>query len=403
MASIFPFRAWRPNTNTVKKISCPPYDVINTKEARSLAKNKPQSFLHVIRPEIDLPVNTSFNHPSVYEQGAKNLKKFVAEQLLIQEPEPTLYLYQLGWKDKVQTGLFGCISVDEYDDEIILKHELTRPDKEDDRTKHILKQQAHAEPVMLTYKDHPDIQELSKKIMDKNKPVFDFKASDHVQHCLWKINEPEPFVQQFTEVEHLYIADGHHRCKSASRAAHRLRKKQPASSRKEAFNYFPAVIFPTSEMHILAYNRLVHTVPDNFMERLHTHFDVRTHAAPSPAKKGQISFYINKNWHGLALPVSKNPNSVEKLDAHRLQEFLLEPLLAIDDPRKNDNISFIGGIRGTEELEKRVDAGEAELAISMYPTGVNELITVSDDGLLMPPKSTWFEPKLRSGLLVHKF
>ncbi len=403
MASIFPFRAWRPHSNKVKRISCPPYDVVDTEEARNLAENNPDSFLHVIRPEIDLPVATAFNDKNVYKKGAENLQRFIDEGLLMQEDQTGLYIYQIHWKRNVQAGLFGCVSVEEYDNKIILKHELTRPDKEDDRTKHILTQQAHAEPVMLTYRSQKDVEILQNKITTSKQPIFDFKAPDGVRHKLWKIDNAEPFIEAFEKIEHLYIADGHHRCKSASRAAHELHNDSEEISSEEAFNYFPAVIFPSSEMHILPYNRLIHQLTDNFIEKLHKRFEVTERASPSPKKKGDISLYLNNRWVGIKLPQTKNENSVEKLDVYRLQEFLLEPLLNITDQRTDENISFVGGSRGTKELERYVDAGKAELAISMYPTAIEELIEVSDEGGLMPPKSTWFEPKLRSGLLVHTF
>lgn len=401
MASVFPFRSWHPRPDKVKKISSPPYDVVDTEEARKSAKNNPESFLHVIRPEIDLPTGTVFNDERVYEKGAENLRRFMNEDLLVQEQEPALYLYQLQWNNNIQTGLFCCVSVDEYDNETILKHELTRPAKEDDRTRHILTQQAHAEPVMLTYRRKPEIAELQNKAIKNQKPLFDFTAADGVKHRLWKISDDQLLCEAFKKVEHFYIADGHHRCKSASRAAHELRNE--SNNGKEAFNYFPAVIFPSSRMHILAYNRLIHNLPDTFFDQLQQRFEITEKTDPEPQKKGELSLYLKNRWIGIELPKVTNPNAAEKLDVYRLQEFLLEPLLNIKDQRRDENISFVGGSRGTGELEQRVESGKADLAISMYPTSIEELIAVSNEGLLMPPKSTWFEPKLRSGLLVHTF
>lgn len=401
MASVFPFRAWHPHPENIEKVSCPPYDVINTEEARALAENNPKSFLHVIRPEIDLPAGTPFNDEDVYKKGAENLRRFLRDGLLIQEQESNLYLYQLEWEGKTQTGIFCCVSVEEYDREVILKHELTRPHKEDDRTKHILAQQAHAEPVMLTYKEQPAVTKLQQDVIKNEKPLFSFKAADDVQHRLWKIIDAEPFIKKFKEVSRLYIADGHHRCKSASRAAHVLRKGN--GELVEAFNYFPAVIFPASQMKVLAYNRLVHHLPEKFREKLYDRFDIIEDASPLPGAKGYISLFLDGEWLGLELRGIENARAVEKLDVYRLQKFILEPLLNIKDQRRDDNISFVGGIRGTHELEKKVMSGGAELAISLYPTAIEELIAVSDKGDLMPPKSTWFEPKLRSGLLVHTF
>ena len=402
MASVFPFRPWRSHPENIKKISCPPYDVIDSDEARALAENNPKSFLHIIRPEIDFPSETAFNDQRVYAKGAQNLQRFMDEKILIQEQEPGLYLYQLVWQGKSQIGIFGCVSVDEYDNEIILKHELTRPAKEDDRTKHILAQQAHAEPVMLTYNEQSEITNIQNEVVQNKKPLFHFEAFDGVTHTLWKLENTKPLRNAFEKVDHFYIADGHHRCKSASRAAQELRNKDQNND-EEAFNYFPAVVFPSSQMHILAYNRLVHHIPKDFLNQLKKRFEIKKGADPEPQKKGDISLYINDIWYGLELPEIQKANAVETLDVYRLQEFLLEPLLGVKDQRRDENISFVGGIRGTTELEQQVNKGEADLAISLYPTAIEELMTVSNEGLLMPPKSTWFEPKLRSGLLVHSF
>ncbi len=402
MAILHPFKAWRPEPKNVEEIACVPYDVISVEEARDLAEGNPKSFLHVIRPEIDLPKGTDPHNEQVYKQGAENLEKFLDNGVLEQEEEPHIYIYRLIRNGQPQTGIFSCVSVEEYDEEVILKHELTRPEKEDDRTRHILTQQAHAEPVMLTYKGDA----RTKKLIDEatqEEPLFDFTASDGVVHKLWKVQQTQAFVEAFESISNLYIADGHHRCKSASRAAEEKRQNNPDHTGDEEYNFFPAVVFPMSDMNILAYNRVVHSVPDNFLEILNDNFNLSPNANPSPSQKGHISIYIDNQWFGMKLPIAENPNSVEQLDVHRLQEHLLSPLLDITDPRRDDNISFVGGIRGTDELEKLVNNGSADIAISMYPTSIEELIEVSDEGLLMPPKSTWFEPKLRSGLLVHTF
>lgn len=403
MAILHPFKAWHPSPQDVKKISCPPYDVISTEEARQAAEGHPQSFLHIIRPEIDLPEGTPFNDPSVYEKGAENLEKFKREGLLQHDEENALFVYQLGWKGKKQTGIFGCVSVDDYDEDVILKHERTRPDKEDDRTRHITEQQAHAEPVMLTCKDECGITEMAKNITQNQDPLFDFTAPDGVTHRLWKLTDTQELISAFGTLAHLYIADGHHRCKAASRAAHVEREKMGNPSGDEEFNYFPAVIFSMDEMRILAYNRLIFDVPDDFLNQVGKRFDLQSDADPVPKEKGTLCLYIDNTWYKLSLPMQKDVSAAEKIDAARLQKFILEPLLGINDPRRDENITFVGGIRGTDALEQRVDSGQADLAISMYPTSIEELVEVSDQELLMPPKSTWFEPKLRSGLLVHTF
>jgi len=403
MAVIHPFKAWRPSKDKVTEVACVPYDVINTEEARKLAAGKPKSFLHVIRPEIDLPKNTPYNDDRVYEKGVENLNRFIKNDILKREQEKAVYIYRLIWKGRSQTGLFTCVSVQDYDEEIILKHELTRPDKEDDRTRHILTQSAHAEPVMMTYRDDQNIDKLVEEVQENQEPIFDFTADDHVQHTVWRADQFSDFVDAFVDIDHLYIADGHHRCKSASRVAEEKRLKNENHTGGEEYNFFPAVLFPMSQMEILPYNRIVYEIPDNFLEEMQKRVSIHEDADPVPEQKGDLSIYLDGEWFGLRLPIAENPDSVQQLDAHRLQSFILKPLLGINDPRRDENISFVGGIRGTDELERLVDSGEAAAAFSMYPTSIDELVDVSDEGLLMPPKSTWFEPKLRSGLLVHTF
>lgn len=403
MAIIHPFKAWRPSPDKAKKFASVPYDVIDRDEARKLAADNPRSFLHVIRPEIDLDEDIDLYDDAVYRQGADNLKQLMEDGALQQEPENCHYIYRLIREGRSQTGIFTCVSVEDYNNDVILKHELTRPDKEDDRTRHILEQSAHAEPVMMTYRDENGIRDMTEDIMEEMDPLYDFTASDGVNHTLWKISDTDPFERAFASIPHLYIADGHHRCKSAARAAAVKQAENPDHTGREEYNFFPAVLFPMQDMNILPYNRVVHRTPDDFLNTLKEHFELKEHADPVPSQKGHVSLYINSGWIGMELPISKNPDSVEKLDVHRLQAYLLEPLLNISDPRRDKNISFVGGIRGTGELEKLVDSGKAELAVSMYPTSIEELVQVSDEGLLMPPKSTWFEPKLRSGLLVHSF
>ena len=402
MAHLHPFKAWRPSPQDVEEIACVPYDVINIAEAKKLSQGNAKSFLHVIRPEIDLPEGTDPHDDAVYQKGAENLSKFLSDGILSKEDKPSIYIYQLVRKGRTQTGIFSCVSVQDYDDEVILKHELTRPVKEDDRTKHIVTQQAHAEPVMMTFKDDQKTQNLIDQAT-KEEPLYHFTASDGVIHKLWKVSDTDAFEQAFEQIPNLYIADGHHRCKSASRAAAEKRSKNSDHSGDEEYNFFPAVLFPMSDMHIMAYNRIVQEIPDGFLESLNQKFDLSPQAEPAPSSKGELSIYIDGQWFRLSLPIDDNPSSVEKLDVYRLQEHLLDPMLGITDPRRDQYISFVGGIRGTEELERLVNNGQAALAISMYPTSIEELVQVSDEGLLMPPKSTWFEPKLRSGLLVHTF
>lgn len=401
MPIVKPFKAWRPNPRSASEIISVPYDVINTEEARELAQNKPYSFLHVIRPEIDLSEDTDIHSEEVYQKGKENLDSILSSSEFLQEDKDALYLYKLIWRGRSKSGIFGCISTSEYDEGIILKHELTRPDKEDDRTKHILTQHAHAEPVMIAFDDVTGISAMMKDEESK-KPLYEITV-DEVEHKIWKIDNQTAFQDSFSNIAKFYIADGHHRCASASRVAKLLKSQNPEHTGDEEYNYFPAVIFPVQQMQILAYNRIIHTLPDDFLELLQTKFDLAKTDHPIPASKSDVCIYLRNQWYSFSLPESKRPDIASSLDVARLQEHLLEPLLGITNQRTDTNLSFVGGIRGIKSLEQLVNSGKAEMAISMYPTNISELVAVSDAGLLMPPKSTWCEPKLRSGFLVHTF
>ncbi len=407
MATLHPFRAHRPHAAAVEDVASVPYDVVSVAEARDLADGNPKSFLHVIRPEIDLPPGTDEHADAVYEQGAENLRAFIKADYTVQEDAPALYVYRLVMDGRAQTGIFGCVSVAEYDSDTILKHETTRPVKEDDRTRHILTQRAHAEPVMLTFRDMERVNDLIAAAQESS-PLYDFTADDGVQHTLWRVNAPASLVEAFTDVPKLYIADGHHRCKASSRAAAELRSSGRGHGEEvPEYEFFPAVLFPMSQMHIMAYNRVVHELPLSpaaFLEQLEAQMPLeRTVGDPVPPEKGMVCFYLDGAWHRATLPPTERGTVADELDVARLSEHVLEPLLNITDVRRDPNINFVGGVRGTEELEARVNQGRAALAVSMAPTSIEELIAVSDAGLLMPPKSTWFEPKLQSGLLAHLF
>ncbi|MDR9419140.1 DUF1015 domain-containing protein [Gracilimonas sp.] len=403
MAIVKPFKAWRPNPEFAKDIASVPYDVIDTNEARNLAKGKPNSFLHIIRPEIDVPANTSIYDPKVYQKGRENLSELLSSEFFTQEESESLYIYCLEMGERSQTGIFGCISVEDYENEVILKHELTRPKKEDDRTKHIVTQKAHAEPVMMTFKDTEETTTFMNEYMSSNKPIYDITFEDDVRHVIWKVADYESLTSSFNRIPKLYIADGHHRCASAARAAKEFASQNPNHTGDESYNFFPAVLFPVEQMEILAYNRIIYSAPDDFLSTLQKEFKVTKNAKPAPRQKGTVALYFEEKWFGLNLKEPVNDDPASKLDISLLQDQVLEPFLGIKDQRTDPNIDFVGGIRGTEELEKIVDNGEAALAISMYPTSIEELLDVSDAGQLMPPKSTWFEPKLRSGFLVHTF
>jgi uncharacterized protein (DUF1015 family) len=407
MATLHPFCAVRPLPEYIEEIASVPYDVVSTEEARELAEGKPRSFLHVVRPEIDLSPDMDVHDDSVYEQGAINLRQFVEADYTQKEDEPAVYVYRLVMDGREQTGIFGGASVAEYDEGTIVKHEETRPAKEDDRTRHVLTQQAHAEPVMFTYRDQDAIHDLVAEVQE-TEPLYDFEADDGVRHTVWRADNTDALVEAFTEVENFYIADGHHRCKAASRAAEQVRGAADGGNDGETpgFEFFPAVMFPMSHMNIMAYNRIVYELPEApaaFLNTLDEKFEIEQDVEdPVPDMKGVVCLYLNGAWHRMSLPPSRGVRVVDQLDVARLSEYILEPHLDITDPRRDPNIDFVGGIRGTDELEARVD-DEAEMAMSMYPTSIEELVAVADEGSLMPPKSTWFEPKLRSGLLVHDF
>ena len=403
MATLHPFRALRPVPDNAADVASVPYDVVDTAEARALAAGRPLSFLHVVRPEIDLPADADEYAPETYARGAANLRALADSDAFLQDSEPSVYVYRLEMDGHVQTGVFGCVSVAEYDQGSILKHEKTRPKKETDRVRHILAQQAHAEPVILTYRDTEAIDAL---VADETgrAPCYDFAAEDGVRHTIWKAERTDALTDAFQRVERLYIADGHHRCAAASRAAAELRD---AGDECPEAAFFPAALFPMSALRILAYNRIVRTLPapaDEFLGVLAGRFDLSLDSGEKiPAQPGHVCLYLQGRWHTLSLPETRRPDVADTLDVARLSEHLLEPVFGIMDQRLDPNIDFVGGIRGAAELERLVDAGRAELAISMYPTRAEELLAVSNAGLLMPPKSTWFEPKLRSGLLVHLF
>jgi uncharacterized protein (DUF1015 family) len=407
MATVRPFRALRPPPERAAAVSAVPYDVVSTAEARGLAAGNPLSFLHVSRPEIDLPDGTDPYAEAVYARAAENFEKLRHLAPLSAEESPALYVYRLRMGDHEQTGVAGCSSVDEYDADVVRKHERTRRDKEDDRTRHMLRLHAQTGPVFLTYRERPEIDGLVAEA--KREPsLYDFPASDGVSHTLWRLSREKTsrLAAAFAQVPLLYIADGHHRAASASRARRELRAANPRHTGEEAYNYFLTVVFPAGQLRILPYNRVVRDLngrsSEAFLGELRRHFVVREAAPASPARKGEVSLYLSGRWHGMELPRPSGVGAIESLDADLLQRHVLDPLLGIKDVRTDKRIDFVGGIRGTGELEKLVDSGKAAAAFSMYPVSLSELMVISDAGEIMPPKSTWFEPKLRDGLLIHE-
>ncbi len=406
MAVIRPFRALRPHPERAQSVASVPYDVVNTDEARALANGNPLSFLHVSRPEIDLPAGTDIYSDAVYRKAVENFEKLIATCPLEKESEPSLYLYRLIMGDHEQVGIVACCSIDEYDNSTIRKHERTRRDKEDDRTRHMLMLRAQTGPVFLTYRHRAGIDEQVSAAITKE-PLYDLTAQDGVRHTIWRLNDTESLVKGFESVPLLYIADGHHRAASASRARAELREQSFAHTGKDDYNYFLTVIFPDSQVRILAYNRTVRDLnglsKEQFLDEIKSQFTLTENASPEPKGRGHWSMYLDGRWYGLQLsPATTQPaGTVASLDVSVLQDRLLDPILGIQDVRTDKRIDFIGGLRGTKELERLVDEGKAAVAFSLYPTTVEELLMVSDANEIMPPKSTWFEPKLRDGLLIH--
>jgi len=408
VAIIRPFNALRPQAERAAQVAAVPYDVVNTEEARALAAGNPWSFLHVSRPEIDLPEGTPIYSDQVYTKAASNFEKLTRQCPLEIEETPSLYLYRLIMGHHEQIGVVACCSVAEYDRDIIRKHERTRRDKEDDRTRHIMVLRAQTGPVFLTYRDRPEISSLIADALRGNPPLYDFVANDDIRHTVWRVPTYDPLVEAFAEVPYLYIADGHHRAASASRARAELKESGFSFIGNEEYNFFECVLFPDNQLQILPYNRTVRDLnglsQEEFLARVRESFVVTENAAASPTERGSWSMYLDGRWYGLTLPrdAIRPSGVVESLDVSILQDRLLDPILGIKDIRTDKRIDFVGGIRGTGELEQLVEEGKAAVAFSLYATTIEDLLRVSDAGEIMPPKSTWFEPKLRDGLLIHQ-
>ena len=406
MALIRPFSALRPPADRASEVASVPYDVVNTDEARALAANNPFSFLHVSRPEIDLPDGTDMHSDPVYRKAIENFDRLIKDCPLVTEESPSIYLYRLIMGDHEQIGLVACCSVDEYDQDLIRKHERTRRDKEDDRTHHMLVLRAQTGPVFLTYRSRRDIDTMVMETMMTN-AIFDFTAADGIQHTIWRVPDPVRFVHAFREIPFLYIADGHHRAASAARARAELKEQSFGHTGDEEYNFFLAVIFPDDQVQIFPYNRAVRNLnglsASEFLEALRKSFDVKEDGSDTPEPRGQWGMYLDSRWYALTLRSDAPPQgTVASLDVNILQDRVLDPILGIKDVSTDKRIDFIGGVRGSKELKRLVDEGKAAVAFSLYPTTMEDLLRVSDAGEIMPPKSTWFEPKLRDGLLIHK-
>lgn len=408
MAIIRPFKAVRPKKEFVNLVASVPYDVVNREEAANLVKDNPINFLRTTRSEIEMDDSVNPYDKSVYEKARENFNKLVKEAM-IQEKESNFYIYHLTMGEQKQVGIAATFSVDDYDNDIIKKHEKTRRVKEDDRTNHIITTEAQTGAVFLTYKGIDEVNEMVSNTMENNEPLYNFTTEDGIIHKLWIMPKEfdEKIINEISKSNYLYIADGHHRAASAARARAVKKEKNPNHSGKEEYNYFLAVLFPAEQLKILPYNRVVFDLKglteDEFVEKIKTNFTFEETNSASPTAVKNICMYMSGKWT-LLIPnanVERTSDVGGNLDVSILQNYILLPILDVQDIRTDTNVDFIGGIRGTKELERLVDSGKAKVAFSMYPVSVVDLINISDAGETMPPKSTWFEPKLRDGLVVH--
>ena len=402
-----PFRAVCPPPDLAPQVASVPYDVVNRGEAAELARGNPHSFLHVGRSDIDLPEDLNPYDARIYRRAREALDELLARGTLLRDPEPRLFVYRQIMDGRPQTGVVGCVHVDDYEHDVIRKHEKTRQDKEDDRTRHVLTLNANAEPVFLTYRGRVEIDRMVEAITP-TAPLYDFTAPDGVRHTVWQVPDSWALARTFDPVPLAYVADGHHRSASAWRAGKELRAGNPSHRGDEEYNWFLAVLFPSDQLRILPYNRVVRDLngqtPARVLERLGGLGKLSPATDPVPERSGVFCVFLDGRWQRLEMdPAGINRSDpIASLDVSLLQDRVLSPILGIGDPRTDKRIDFVGGIRGTAELERRVRSGEMAIAFSLFPTTLDQLMAVSDAGHVMPPKSTWFEPKLRSGLFVHE-
>jgi uncharacterized protein (DUF1015 family) len=413
MSVIKPFKGYRPEPKLAHLVAALPYDVMTSAEARIEAADKPYSFLHVDKAEIDLDPSVNIYDDSVYAKAAENLNKMIEDKVFIQDEKDVFYIYSLVMDGRCQTGLVACASIDEYLNGTIKKHELTRADKEEDRIRHVDTCDANTGPIFLTYRAKSEISSLISDYKASHAPIYDFTAEDGITHTVWLVDDDETIAllkEKFLSVPSLYIADGHHRNASAVKVGLKRRGDGDSYDKNAEFNYYLAVLFPDEELHILDYNRVLRSLnglsSDEFLNKLSESFIVeKAPVSPyRPTAPHNFGMYLDSAWYSLTLKDGKVDESdpIKSLDVSILQAEVLEPILGIGDIRTDSNIDFVGGIRGLSELEKRVDSGEMRLAFSMYPTSISQMMDIADNNLIMPPKSTWFEPKLRSGLFIHK-
>ncbi len=414
MAIVRPFRGLRPPKDLVEQVGCRPYDVLDSEEARQEAGDNEKSLYHIIKPEIDFPAGTSEYDPRVYEQAASNFRKFIEEGWLVQDEEDLYYIYAQTMNGKTQYGLVVAAAVADYMSGTIKKHELTRKDKEEDRMKHVRATQANMEPVFFAYPDNKVIDALVASYVG-DAPEYDFTAPvDGFRHRLWLVSKREDIqliTETFATIPYLYIADGHHRSAAAALVGAEMAGQNPGGTGEEEYNYFMAVCFPASQLTILDYNRVVRDLngltPQEFLARLGESFDVEMaggRGEAHPQRKHQYALYLEGTWYRLTLHegLADDSDPIASLDVSVSSELILGNILGIIDLRRDKRIDFVGGLRGYEELERRVDSGEMKMALALFPVSMEEIMTIADSGAIMPPKATWFEPKLRSGLVVHK-
>ncbi len=400
------FQGLRPASDAVEDVVSLPYDVVSTEEARALAGENPSSMLRVVRAEIEFPEGQDPYADEVYEKAVANFHRLQKEGKLVREDQPCLFLYRQQMGGHSQTGIMAVSHVDDYDQGKIKRHERTRVAKENDRTRLTREMRANAGPVFLTFRDDARIQSLIDG-HSQGETLYDLTAPDGIRHTVWRVPGGGEFIEAFKSVPATYVADGHHRAASAARVARELREENPDTTGEEDFNWFLTVLFPASELKILAYNRLVADLnglsSEEFLEKVGEIAEVKPDVGDTPGEPREIRFYVGGKWYGIRLEPESGADPVSSLDVSQLQEKILSPLLGIDDPRTNDRIDFVGGIRGTDFLRDKVDSGEAGVAFSLYPVLVDQLMDIADADQVMPPKSTWFEPKLRSGFAVHTF
>ena len=406
MPRVKPFRAVRPPVAKAASVASVPYDVIDRDEAVVLAAGNSESFLHVVRPDIDLPPETDPYADAIYTQAADAFQKFLAAGTLAQDETDCIFLYRQIMNGRSQIGIVCCCHVDDYEHNRILKHEFTRPAKEDDRTRHVMTLGAHTGPVFLTYRDEAEVNQLVVAATAEA-PLYDFTAPDGVQHTVWQITEAGPYITTLTAVPAFYIADGHHRAASAWRAGKARREANPGHTGEEEYNWFLTVPFPANQLTILPYNRIIADLNGKTTEQILAELgrvgQLEPTTDPVPPTAGSFCIFLGDRWYRLTIPADSidHADPIASLDVALLEQRVIGPIFGIENVRTDPRIDFVGGIRGTDELERRVQSGKWAIAVSMHPTSIEQLMAVSDAGEVMPPKSTWFEPKLRSGLLVH--